>query len=89
MAIIRRHYQFYGAVQGVGFRYRARYAAQMTGVTGWVTNCYDGSVEMEVQGSRQQIEQMLLMIENGSFIHIEEMVYKEVSVIIESSFNVK
>lgn len=53
MSTIRRRYQFYGMVQGVGFRYRASYAAKAVGVTGWVTNCYDGSVEMEVQGSRK------------------------------------
>ncbi|MBR6351839.1 MAG: acylphosphatase, partial [Firmicutes bacterium] len=44
MNIIRRHIVFYGWVQGVGFRWRARNAAQAVGVTGWVRNEYDGSV---------------------------------------------
>ena len=48
---IRRHYTFRGRVQGVGFRYRASYAASMYGVTGWVCNRYDDSVEMEAQGA--------------------------------------
>ena len=47
---IRRHIIFEGRVQGVGFRYRALYAAKQFGVTGWVRNLYDGTVEMEVQG---------------------------------------
>lgn len=34
MSTIRRRYQFYGMVQGVGFRYRASYAAKAVGVTG-------------------------------------------------------
>ena len=32
----RRHWRFTGQVQGVGFRYRAQYAAQRLGLTGWV-----------------------------------------------------
>lgn len=89
MAVIRRHYQFYGMVQGVGFRYRANYAAKAVGVTGWVINCYDGSVEMEVQGSREQIREMLVMIESGSFIHIDDVNYKDIPVILESSFDIR
>ena len=33
---VRRRYSIEGQVQGVGFRYRARYAAQSLGLTGWV-----------------------------------------------------
>ena len=89
MCKVRRHYHFYGMVQGVGFRYRAQYAAKVVGVTGWVTNCYDGSVEMEVQGSRRQISELIEMIENGSFIQIEDMHYEEIPTILESCFNIK
>ena len=35
---IRYHVIFYGQVQGVGFRYRAYYAAYQLGLTGWVRN---------------------------------------------------
>ena len=38
---IRYHVIFYGQVQGVGFRYRAYYAAYQLGLTGWVRNCWD------------------------------------------------
>ena len=34
MNMLRKHIIFYGWVQGVGFRYRARYAAEMYGCTG-------------------------------------------------------
>ena len=47
---VRRRYSIEGQVQGVGFRYRARYAAQSLGLTGWVENEDDGSVTLEVQG---------------------------------------
>ena len=36
--LIRQHMKITGQVQGVGFRYRARYAASNLGVTGWVKN---------------------------------------------------
>ena len=47
--VVRRHMRFTGRVQGVGFRYRAKYAANGMGITGWAKNEWDGSVEMERQ----------------------------------------
>ena len=79
--IERRHYIFSGSVQGVGFRYRATYAARGLGITGYVKNLYDGRVEMDVQGDRDSITRMLVEIEAGSFIHIEDMEVKNIPVI--------
>ena len=73
---IRKHIVFYGWVQGVGFRYRARHAADRFGVTGWVRNEYDGSVTMEIQGTEEQIDQVILAIESGTYIRIENMKVK-------------
>jgi acylphosphatase len=39
-----------GVVQGVGFRYFAMQLARDYGITGWVRNRDDGSVEVEAQG---------------------------------------
>ena len=68
---IRKHIFFYGRVQGVGFRYYSVYKARQLGLTGWVRNLYNGSVEMEVQGELSGIERMIQEIEMGSFIQIE------------------
>lgn len=46
---IRKHIVFYGRVQGVGFRYYAVNKANQLGLTGWVKNLPNGTVEMEVQ----------------------------------------
>ena len=70
---IRKRYTFFGDVQGVGFRFRARSAAQHAGATGWVKNEWDGSVTMELQGTEEQIEQVLQAVERGVFIHIERV----------------
>jgi acylphosphatase len=39
-----------GRVQGVGYRYFARDVAESLGITGWVQNNYDRTVECEAQG---------------------------------------
>ena len=71
--MIRRHIVFYGWVQGVGFRYRARNAAALYGCTGWVRNDWDGSVTMEIQGEESAIDQVILSIERGAYVRIENM----------------
>ena len=71
--MIRRHIIFYGSVQGVGFRYRARHAAELHGCTGWVRNEWDGSVTMEIQGTAEQIDAVILAIERGTYVRIENL----------------
>ena len=83
---IRRHYIFYGWVQGVGFRYRAYHAANMYGVAGWVRNLPDSTVEMELEGREADIDEVVLCIENGSFIRIENMEVKDIPVQNSHSF---
>lgn len=73
MEKIRRHIIFYGYVQGVGFRYRASYIANRFGVTGWVKNCIDGSVEMEAEGFTKDIDTMIKCLEDDDYISIERI----------------
>lgn len=76
--IIRRRLRFLGAVQGVGFRYRACYAASNVGVTGWVRNEPDGSVTMEIQGTEAEIDRVLLQIAAGRWVDIAHMEAKTI-----------
>ena len=78
--MIRKHIVFHGDVQGVGFRYRARHAADLFGCTGWVKNEWDGTVSMEIQGEEQQIDQVILAIERGTYVRIEAMDVKKIPV---------
>ena len=71
--MIRKRIIFYGWVQGVGFRYRARHAAERFSCTGWARNEWDGSVVMEIQGTTENIDQVILAIERGAYIRIENM----------------
>lgn len=84
--VIRRHIVFYGRVQGVGFRYRARHAAEMYGCTGWIRNEYDGTVTMEIQGTEEQIDKVILAVERGSYVIIENIDSKEIDTAEESGF---
>ena len=81
--MIRRHITFSGWVQGVGFRYRARHAAELSGCTGWVRNEWDGSVTMEIQGEEENIDQVILAIERGTYIRIENMDSRTIPIVPE------
>ena len=78
--MLRRHMTFHGWVQGVGFRYRARHAAERYGCTGWVRNEWDGSVTMEIQGTEEAIDQVILAIEAGRYVRIENLEVKTIPV---------
>ena len=57
--------QISGRVQGVNFREAMRREAGRLGVTGWVRNRVDGSVEAIVQGAPAQVDEMLAWARRG------------------------
>ena len=79
--IIRKSITFYGWVQGVGFRWRAQNAATALGAAGWVRNNPDGSVSMELQGTQEQIDGVILAVERGTYVKIENLRVKTLPVI--------
>lgn len=54
-----------GRVQGVGFRHFTRTTAQRNGLTGWVRNEPDGSVRLEAEGPRTDLESLLDAVHTG------------------------
>lgn len=88
--IVRRFIRFYGRVQSVGFRYYACKAADLYGATGWVRNEFDGTVSMEIQGSKEQIDSVLSSLEKGTYIKIMNTEVKELEPLSdERRFRVK
>lgn len=83
---VRKHIFFYGRVQGVGFRYYAVQKANQLGLTGWVKNLYDGSVEMEVEGQEELIDQLIIFLQNRTYIRIERINAKKIPLQQDSSF---
>ncbi len=61
----RLHAIVRGDVQGVGFRYFVQRKAQQLGVTGWVRNNDDGTVEVVAEGGREELEQLKRALEDG------------------------
>ena len=61
----RLHAMVRGDVQGVGFRYFVQRKAQQLGLTGWVRNNDDGTVELVAEGRRSDLEQLKQALEVG------------------------
>lgn len=54
-----------GRVQGVGFRAFVFDRAIQLGLSGWVRNRWDGTVEVVAEGERLRLEQLLAALRNG------------------------
>ena len=67
-----------GTVQGVGCRHATLTKARALGVTGYVTNCVDGSVEVLAQGSNPAVDNLIAWCElgvsctDGLMVQVEE-----------------
>jgi acylphosphatase len=59
------HVRVIGRVQGVGFRQFVRERARALGLSGWVKNQPDGSVELLVAGDDQAAARLLDIIRRG------------------------
>lgn len=65
MEHITRLLRIHGRVQGVFFRESMRRGAETLGVTGWVRNRRDGSVEAMVQGPADRVEALIRWARRG------------------------
>jgi acylphosphatase len=63
--VIRRRLVVHGAVQGVGFRVSCAERARTRGVAGWVRNRGDGTVEIVVEGAREQVDALVAWCSDG------------------------
>jgi len=60
-----RTFRVVGRVQGVGFRWFARDAARREGLSGWVRNEPDGSVEAFAEGDRESLDRFEVRLNHG------------------------
>ena len=63
---VRAHAIISGRVQGVFFRMETMRAAQRIGVSGWVRNLRDGTVEAVFEGDETRIDAMINWCKEGS-----------------------
>lgn len=57
--------QVTGQVQGVNFRSSTKAEADTLGLTGWVCNRPDGSVEMVMEGPKEAAQQLIAWCQRG------------------------
>jgi acylphosphatase len=65
MSRIARHVRVAGRVQGVFFRAWTREQAERVGVSGWVRNRADGSVEAHIEGAEDRVAQLIELMRGG------------------------
>jgi acylphosphatase len=63
--VIRKRVVAHGRVQGVFFRDTTRRRAESIGVSGWVRNRDDGSVEAAFEGESEAVESMVAFCRAG------------------------
>lgn len=61
----RLHANVHGRVQGVNFRYYTQRRAIELGLTGYVRNLWDGTVEVVAEGPRPILEELLAFLRVG------------------------
>ena len=62
---VARRIVVHGRVQGVGFRESLRREAAREGISGWVRNRRDGSVEAMLQGEAGAVERLVAWAGDG------------------------
>ncbi len=64
--VVRAHIWVKGRVQGVGFRAHVEYSArQIGGLTGWVRNVGDDTVEAVAEGEHAVVDKLILLMQDG------------------------
>ena len=85
----RRHVKFRGRVQGVGFRWFVKETAEELGLAGWVHNQDDGSVEAEVEGTPDALDEFERRTRTGNpSARVEDILSLPVEVKNEKSFRI-
>ncbi|WLR51219.1 acylphosphatase [Bacillus tianshenii] len=87
----RYHIIVHGNVQGVGFRAYVQQKALEYSMKGWVKNKRDESVEIDVEGPANKMDEFLSEIEKGSpFSKVDSLDVTELYELkIYSSFKIK
>ncbi len=79
-----------GRVQGVGYRYSARNQARFLGLKGMVKNLSDGSVYIEAEGTKNQLDEFIIWCKKGpGFGQVDSVEIVSASLKNYSRFNIE
>lgn len=80
-----------GTVQGVGFRYFTQMKAVQFGITGWVKNQPDGTVEIVATGDKEDLDQFISQLREGNpFSKVSDIKIEQLTEVIPfKSFKIK
>lgn len=68
-------------MQGVGFRERTVRSARAHGITGWVRNEADGTVQVHAEGPAEEVEKLLVFLrESPALAEVAEVVVEQVRI---------
>ncbi|WDC84735.1 acylphosphatase [Caloramator sp. mosi_1] len=85
----RYRFRFCGRVQGVGFRYFVYTKAYALGLSGYVKNLDDGTVEAEVEGEEDKIHKFLDAVLKGNGIsRIDDIEREEIEIKGDKKFKI-
>ena len=90
MSNIGRKIRVYGRVQGVFFRQWTVTQARAFGVSGWVRNAPDGTVEAHVTGEEEAVAKMIAAMHQGpSQARVEDLTVETIEPEDVSGFSVR
>jgi len=72
---VRAHLLISGRVQGVAFRYYTQDIAQSLEIKGWVRNCWDGKVEIVVEGEEEKVKKLISRFSRWTGKYLEIPLY--------------
>lgn len=80
-----------GRVQGVGFRYFTQIESSKLNLTGYVKNLMDQRVEIEIQGSEENIYKFISSIKKGNnFSRVDDMSLTNIPIVSdEKKYTIK
>ncbi len=90
MEIIAYKIVVFGIVQGVGFRYHTLRMAQQLNIRGFVRNEKNGSVYIEAEGEKQNLDEFIKWCKEGpGYASVTNVEIDIIDFVGHDSFNVK
>ena len=85
--MVSKHLSIHGHVQGVGYRQSMHEAATQLGLSGWVRNRQDGTVEALACGSADRVQALIDWARRGpAFARVTQVVVTDSSALASDGF---